>query len=127
MLRDNDAMATIGVRDVEVARDFYGRKLGLTELPTPLADVLTYQSGHSKLQMYRSDYAGTNKATSATWIASEDLRAIVDTLKSNGVTFEHYDLPGLTLHGDIHVAGAFSVVWFKDPDGNILSIIQPAE
>lgn len=127
MLRENDAMATIGVRDVEVARDFYGNRLGLIELPSPVADVLMYQSGHSKLQMYRSDYAGTNKATCATWIAAEDLRAIVDTLKSNGVTFEHYDLPGLTLQGDIHVAGAYSVVWFKDPDGNTLSIIEPAE
>ena len=43
-------------------------------------------------------------------------------LKAKGVTFEHYDLPGLTREGDIHRADDFRVVWFKDPDGNILSV-----
>jgi len=126
MLRDNDAMATIAVREVDVARDFYGGKLGLNELPSENSGVLIYQSGHSKLQVYRSEYAGTNRATAATWIVSEDLKAIVETLKSKGVTFEHYDLPALTLQDDIYVGDGFSVVWFKDPDSNILSVIQPA-
>jgi hypothetical protein len=42
-------------------------------------------------------------------------------LKSKGVTFEHYDMPGLSLEGDIHVGQGMKVAWFKDPDGNILN------
>jgi hypothetical protein len=38
------------------------------------------------------------------------------------MTFEHYDTPGVTRDGDIHVAGDMKVAWFKDPDGNILNI-----
>jgi hypothetical protein len=38
------------------------------------------------------------------------------------VTFEHYNLPGLTLKEDVHVAGDYRGAWFKDPDGNILHI-----
>jgi hypothetical protein len=38
--------------------------------------------------------------------------------------FEHYDLPQLARKGDVHVApNGFKVAWFKDPDGNILSIL----
>jgi hypothetical protein len=42
------------------------------------------------------------------------------------VTFEHYDLPNMTRQGDLHVAGAMKVAWFKDPDGNIFSLVTPA-
>ncbi len=46
----------------------------------------------------------------------------MDNLRSGGVTFEHYDLPGMTLEGDVHTADDFKAAWFKDPDGNILHI-----
>ena len=45
-------------------------------------------------------------------------------LKSKGVVFEHYDMPGMTRDGDIHVAASRRVAWFKDPDGNILNIVN---
>jgi hypothetical protein len=38
------------------------------------------------------------------------------------VAFEHYDMPGLTRQGDVHVSGTFKGAWLKDPDGNILHI-----
>ena len=38
--------------------------------------------------------------------------------------FEHYDLPDTTLEGDVHIAADFKAVWFKDPDGNILNLIN---
>ena len=46
------------------------------------------------------------------------------TLKGKGVRFEHYDLPDTTREGDVHVSGDIRVAWFKDPDGNILSLFQ---
>jgi hypothetical protein len=49
---------------------------------------------------------------------------IVRALKAKGVTFEHYDMPDMTRGGDVHVAGDMKVAWFKDPDGNILDIVN---
>ena len=45
-----------------------------------------------------------------------------DALKAKGVKFEHYDLPGMKREGDVHVGGDMKVAWFKDPDGNTLSV-----
>jgi len=50
----------------------------------------------------------------------------VQKLKSRGVSFEHYDLSQMTRQGDIHVAGSMRAAWFKDPDGNIFSLVTPA-
>ncbi len=124
MLRDNDTMATIAVKDLNAARTFYTNTLGLREQPDSQRGVITYQTGSSKVLVYESRYAGTNKATSATWTAGNDLESIVQDLRGKGVTFEHYDLPGLTLKGDIHAGDGLAAVWFKDPDGNILSIVS---
>ena len=123
MLGNNDAIATCAVRDIEKAKKFYEGKLGLTPLPTQEDGVLSYQSGKSSLLVYQSQYAGTNKATAATW-AVDDLEATVQTLKSKGIRFEHYDLPGTTRNGDIHGSGRTKAAWFKDPDGNILALVS---
>ena len=45
-------------------------------------------------------------------------------LQDKGVRFEHYDMPGMTRDGDIHRCGDRRVAWFKDPDGNILSLVS---
>ena len=49
---------------------------------------------------------------------------IVRELKARGVQFEHYDFPGMKREGDVHVAGKIRNAWFKDPDGNILSVVN---
>ena len=48
----------------------------------------------------------------------------MNELAAKGVRFEHYDLPGLTRQGDLHVHGSFKGAWLKDPDGNILHILS---
>jgi len=73
--------------------------------------------------VYESQYAGTNQATVATWSVG-DLEPIVEALRTRGVTFEHYDFHGLIRQGDNHVFDRLKTVWFKDPDGNILSIVS---
>jgi catechol 2,3-dioxygenase-like lactoylglutathione lyase family enzyme len=122
MLGDKDTMATVAVRDLEVAKQFYEGTLGLKPGGPQNAEARIYQTGNSKLLVYRSQYAGTNQATSVTWGLGNDLERVVAALKAKGVVFEHYDLPGLTRKGDVHLAGEFRAVWFKDPDGNILHI-----
>jgi len=122
MLGDFDAMATIAVRDLEIARKFYEENLGLERLGGEQS-VLTFKSGNSKVTAYVSQFAGTNKATSATWVVP-DAEAVVAVLKAKGLQFEHYNLTGLTREGDLHVAGSFKGAWLKDPDGNILHILS---
>ena len=123
MLRDNDAIATIAVQDTAKAREFYEGKLGLKLEDDRDEEVLTFGSGHSRLFVYKSRFAGTNKATAATWLV-DDVDALTRDLKSKGVTFERYEMPGMTHEGDVHVAGPMRAAWFKDPDGNILSIVS---
>jgi len=76
------------------------------------------------LNVYKSKFAGTNKATAATWVVGDRIGDVVDTLRSKGVVFEHYNLPGLKREGDIHVGEGMRVAWFKDPDGNIFNLVS---
>ncbi|WP_457282128.1 VOC family protein [Polaromonas sp. P5_D5] len=124
MLANRNAMATIAVKDLAAAKKFYGGTLGLTPLETAEESVLTYQSGTATVVVYVSSFAGTNKATSATWGVGDEFDNILKALKAKGVVFEHYDMPGMTRQGDAHVAGDFKGAWFKDPDGNILHILN---
>lgn len=122
MLKDNDVMATIAVSDLAGAREFYGGKLGLGETETGGPTVAVFRSGRSSLVVYESELAGTNRATAATWGLGDELEAVVAALAEAGVPFEHYDMPGMELEGDVHVAGDFKAAWFTDPDGNILHV-----
>jgi catechol-2,3-dioxygenase len=128
MLKDSEAIATIGVKQIDNAKKFYEGVLGLQ--PTRKGDehqgVLVYDSGGSELFVYQSEFAGTNKATAATWVV-KDVDGTVKTLKGRGVNFEHYNFPDTKLEGDVHVSGTMRAAWFKDPDGNILAIVNDTE
>ena len=123
MLGSKDATVTLAVSDLERARDFYENTLGLEPTQEPPGAVL-YRSGQSVVMVYPSEYAGTNQATAASWAVGDEFDAIVEGLRAKGVTFEHYDLPEMTREGDVHVMGDIRAVWFKDPDGNILNLID---
>ena len=124
MLGDKPATATIAVKDMGAAKKFYEGTLGLTiENEDPAGT--TYKSGNTKLFVYPSEFAGTNKATAVAWGVGDDLDKIVTGLKAKGVTFEQYDnLPGVTREGGVHIMGDLRAVWFKDPDGNILNLVN---
>ena len=121
MLGNEDAVANVAVKDVDVATDFYRNTLGLKPVHEEGNELVVFQSGHTSINVYRSEYAGTNKATAVTWMV-DSVEEEVKALTSRGVVFEHYDMPGMTRHGDVHASGHMKVAWFKDPDGNILNI-----
>jgi catechol 2,3-dioxygenase-like lactoylglutathione lyase family enzyme len=123
MLGKTDALPMIAVKDLDRARQFYEDKLGLETKDEWGGEGVTMKSGDSLINVYRSEFAGTNKATALTF-AVDDAEKEVRELKEKGVLFEHYDLPGLQQQGDLHVAEGFKTAWFKDPDGNILSLIE---
>ena len=128
MLRDADATATLAVRDLDAAARFYEDTLGLRRAENGDDDAddqesLVFESGDTTINVYRSSFAGTNKATALTW-SVDDVDHVVRTLRSKGVKFEHYELPDTRRDGDVHVSGDIKVAWFKDPDGNILSVVN---
>jgi catechol 2,3-dioxygenase-like lactoylglutathione lyase family enzyme len=124
MLGDYDAVANIAVKNLDIARRFYEGTLGLARVDSEGQDLIVFRSGTTTINVYRSQYAGTNKATAVTWMIGDRVEEVVQALKAKGVTFEHYDMPGLTRKGDIHIGGDMKVAWFKDPDGNILNIVN---
>ena len=125
MLGKQTAIPTVAVRNLAAAKKFYEGTLGLKQIDAEGDEVVVYESGGSRINVYRSQFAGTNKATAVTWTV-DDVEGEVRTLKSKGVAFEHYEMPGLKVQGDLHVTDNedMKVAWFKDPDGNIFSIVN---
>ena len=123
MLGKADATPMIAVSDLDRARKFYEDILGL-RAEDDWGEGVTLTSGGTTVNVYKSEFAGTNKATALNFDV-DDIEAEVRELKDKGVFFEKYDLPGLEPQGDLYVGpGGFKTTWFKDPDGNILSLIQ---
>lgn len=122
MIRDRESVAMLAVRDVNKAATFYEGTLGFAPGTRMGDEVATYRSGRSTFNVYKSEYAGTNRATALVWDVGRELDDTVKNLKAKGVSFEHYDMPGMSREGDVHVSGEMRVAWFKDPDGNTLSL-----
>jgi catechol 2,3-dioxygenase-like lactoylglutathione lyase family enzyme len=120
MLKDKSSSAIVAVSAIDKARAFYQDVLGLEIVDDSMGDVLVFRTGATSLIVYKSDFSGTNKANAVVWDVGDEIEPITAGLKAKGVVFEHYD--GMELKGDIHVAAAMKMVWFKDPDGNILHL-----
>lgn len=109
---------------IDRARDFYIGTLGLKRIDNE-GELIVLKSGDSSINVYRSEFAGTNEATAVTWEV-DDIDSEVADLKRKGVAFEHYDMPGMRSEGDLHIGDGMKIAWFKDPDGNILNIVGAA-
>ncbi len=126
MLGRANTTPMIAVKDLDRARKFYQDNLGLKQVDD-FGEGFMLQSGDTKLSIYRSEFAGTNKATALNF-SVDDLEDEVRSLKEKGITFERYELEGLTPKGDFYEGeGGFKTAWFKDPDGNILSLMEGGE
>ena len=125
MLNDSKVMANIPAGDLARARDFYADKLGLTPVQEIAGEVLVYRtSGGTEFQIYRTDYAGQAGHTIAQWHVA-DIEAEVHDLKAKGVTFETYDMPGVTWDGEIaSMEDMGRAAWFKDSEGNTMCLDQ---
>jgi catechol 2,3-dioxygenase-like lactoylglutathione lyase family enzyme len=109
MLNDYGAIATVAVKDLKKAAAFYEKTLGLKAKSREGDEVISYASGSSLLNVYRSEFAGTNKGTAVCWAVGDQVDAIVESLRSKGVAFEHYELPGVKREGDVHVGHGMRV------------------
>ena len=121
MLKQFDSAAIVAVSDMDRSRDFYGRVLGLNEISGD-DSVAAFSTGKTMLVVYKSDFAGTNKANAVVWGVGAKIADIVGDLAGKGVAFEHYPEMGMAYADGIHSSGDFKAAWFKDPDGNILHL-----
>jgi predicted enzyme related to lactoylglutathione lyase len=122
MLNDSKVTANIPAADLDRARRFYADKLGLTPVQEDEAGLIYTTAGGTSFFLYKTEFAGQAGHTIAQWHVA-DIEGEVRELKDNGITFEHYDLPGMTWDGDIATVPEMGrAAWFKDSEDNIMCI-----
>lgn len=121
LLEDCTVSANIPAADLDRARKFYADTLGLTPADENPGG-LVYRAGGTDFFLYETEYAGRAGHTIAQFHVP-DVRPVVDELRTRGLTFEHYDMPGVTWDGDIAGMGGMGhAAWFKDSEDNILCL-----
>ncbi len=116
-------MAFSATMDGESAKVFYRDKLGL-KLLEDSGFALVFDAGGTMLRVQKVKEVPEAKYTTLGWEVP-DIAAKVDELEAAGVKFAHYGIPGQDEKGIWTPPGSTTkVAWFKDPDGNILSLTQ---
>jgi predicted enzyme related to lactoylglutathione lyase len=127
MLQKYPMYAYIPAKDVSRARAFYETKLGLKPSEEMEGGVAYPFADHTAAFLYEAgDSAGTSKASQAFWKV-DDVEREVAELKAKGVNFESYDpdeIGGLTMKDGIARGDGMKVAWFKDPEGNIMALVE---
>jgi predicted enzyme related to lactoylglutathione lyase len=122
MLSNAPIRAYLPASSVARARKFYEQIVGLKPREEYAGGVI-YECGGAEVFLYPTPNAGTSKASQAYWQVT-DVEAEVADLKSRGVKFEEYNMPGMNMINGIATAGGAKTAWFKDSEGNILAISQ---
>jgi predicted enzyme related to lactoylglutathione lyase len=129
MFKDTKAFSGFSVDDLQQAKDFYAQVLGLnlTE-STDMPGLLTLHiSGGTNIIVY----VKPNHVPATFTILNfpvPDIDSAVQSLMGLGVQFEHYDFDNFKTDPDgVFRAGGPLIAWFKDPAGNILSVIEQKE
>lgn len=125
MLSNKPINPDLPVVDLQRARGFYEQKLGLKPVQSSDRDIMYECGNNTMLYLYQREPTQINH-TEVTWLV-EDIVQEVNELKSKGVTFESYDMPGIkTDENDVAMIDGWRTAWFKDTEGNILSVSQRA-
>jgi mannose-6-phosphate isomerase-like protein (cupin superfamily)/predicted enzyme related to lactoylglutathione lyase len=119
----NQTYTKLPARDVERARAFYADKLDLMPFGEH-NNNLYYELGGSHFMVYPSGGAASGAHDQLGFVV-EDLESMVVKLRSNGVIFEEYEPPpGVAATDEIMDFGGVKSAWFKDSEGNLLSIVE---
>jgi len=125
MLEKSKAFSGFAVPDIEKAKRFYGETLGLKVSEEHGLLTLHLAGGNSVLI-----YPKPNHVPATFTVLNfpvENVDRAVEDLKKRGVRFEVYDLPDIkTDENGIMRGNGPTIAWFKDPAGNILSVLEPA-
>jgi predicted enzyme related to lactoylglutathione lyase len=124
MLADSKAFSGIGVNDFAQAKRFYEETLGLrsTVLDEEEGLMTLHLAGDRDTLLYQSPSFSPAGYTILNFEV-DDIDAAVDELSSRGVSFEQYDEFPQDDKGILREGGPL-IAWFKDPAGNVLSVLQ---
>jgi len=123
MLQNFPMYSYIPAKDLQRARSFYEKKVGLKDGEETAGGVAYKFADHTGCFMYETPLAGTSQESQAFWKV-DDLEREMKELKSRGVKFEDYDLPGVKTVEGVAEGGGAKAAWFKDSEGNIMALIQ---
>jgi predicted enzyme related to lactoylglutathione lyase len=127
MLKDSHAFAGFSVDDIDAARKFYGEVLGLSVESNEMGIIEVEAGGGNHFIAYpKPDHQPATFTVMNFPVA--DIEGAVDDLTSRGVTFEQYDMPQIKTDAKGIARDEYGppIAWFKDPAGNILSLIEDA-
>jgi catechol 2,3-dioxygenase-like lactoylglutathione lyase family enzyme len=121
MFKANEAFASFSVNDIQRAREFYTQKLGLDVSES--AEGLDVRLRDERVFIYPKPNHSPASFTVLNLIV-DDIETAVDALNNLGVRFEKYEGEIKTDEKGIHRNEGPTIAWFKDPAGNILSVLQ---
>jgi catechol 2,3-dioxygenase-like lactoylglutathione lyase family enzyme len=123
MFRDVQPFPSFSVDDVQKAKRFYGDTLGLKVSDEPMGGLSLQLDGGGSVFVYPKDDHVPATFTVLNF-PTDDVPGAVQDLKQKGVRFEHYDRPDLHTDADDVMRGnGPEIAWFRDPAGNVLSVI----
>ena len=121
MLESSKAFSSFSVNDLQKAKEFYGQTLGLKVKESP--EGLELHPGQQSVFIYPKPNHEPATFTVLNFQVN-NIDAAVDDLKHKGVNFEHYEGEIKTDAKGIHRDNGPTIAWFKDPAGNILSVVE---
>jgi len=122
MLSNAPVTAVLPAVDINRAKQFYTEKLGLKESSEQMSsDTALFICGKgTTLFIYQRPPSPTQHTQA--YFTVEDIEKEMADLRSRGVVFEEYDMPGLKTVNGIATMDGMKSAWFKDTEGNILSV-----
>lgn len=117
------AFASFSIKDPEKAREFYGSTLGLPVKEIPMGETTLLEldlNGATFLLYEKEDH--TPSSYTVLNLEVKDIVQAVAELSSKGIRFERYE--GTDELGINRNEGGPVIAWFKDPDGNFISLIE---
>ncbi|HEY6802809.1 MAG TPA: VOC family protein [Pyrinomonadaceae bacterium] len=123
MFKEAPAFSSFSVNDLKTAKEFYGQTLGLEVSETPEGLELNLADDLNVFIYPKPNH--TAASFTVLNFKVKDINEAIDELKSQGIKLEHYDLPDLkTDENGILKGDGMQIAWFKDPAGNVLSVIE---
>lgn len=123
MFKDAHAFGGFSVDDLDAARKFYGETLGL-DMDVVEQGLTLKLAGGGRVFVYPKGPAHEPASFTILNFPVADVDAAVDVLKAKGVAFEHYDNEFVKTDAKGIARGEPTIAWFKDPAGNVLSVIE---
>ena len=123
-LKRSQIFSTFAVRDTDLAKRFYGENLGLDVRDGEMPGLFEIHQGDQSVVVYPKPDHKAAEYTVLNFVV-DDVERAVDELSSAGIRFEHYDQDQMKTDAKGIVRGQGpDIAWFKDPAGNILSVLQ---